>query len=253
MGTCYLAWATDEKIRRRAANGGFVTAALVAALENGLLDAVVVVKKEDVYEGIPTVTSAPEVVVESAGSLHAVPVNLTKFVVEFYKDEKNKGKKIGLPVKPCDARGIIEQAKRQQLDINDIYLVGLNCGGTLHPLNLREAAAEVYGIDPDAVVKEEIKAGKLFLTLQSGEERECKIEELEKKGYGRRDSCKMCITKIPTMADLACGNWGVLNGEEATFVEVLTGKGEALLKNALENGYIKLRRRLRSRWRCGRG
>jgi len=53
MGACYLAWATDEKIRDRAANGGFVTAVLVAALEKDLLDAVIVVKKEDVYEGIP--------------------------------------------------------------------------------------------------------------------------------------------------------------------------------------------------------
>ncbi|MDF2957390.1 MAG: Coenzyme F420-reducing hydrogenase [Candidatus Alkanophagales archaeon MCA70_species_1] len=241
MGACYLAWATDEKIRDRAANGGFVTAVLVAALEKDLLDAVIVVKKEDVYEGIPTVTSDPETVVECAGSLHAAPINLTRFVVEFYKDERNKGKKIGLPAKPCDARGIIEQAKRQQLDINDVYLVGLNCGGTLHPLGLREAAAEIYGIDPDAVVKEEIKAGKLFLSLQSGEERECKMDELEERGYGRRDSCKMCTTKIPTMADLACGNWGVPKGEEATFVEVLTEKGEALFRNALENGYIEVK------------
>ena len=45
------------------------------------------------------------------------------------------------------------------------------------------------------------------------------------------------------MADLACGNWGVPKGEgEKTFVEVLTEKGEAIFKNAIDSGYVEVQK-----------
>ena len=37
MSKCYFGWAKDESIRERGANGGFVTATLVGALETGLI------------------------------------------------------------------------------------------------------------------------------------------------------------------------------------------------------------------------
>ncbi len=234
----YLAWAKDEKIRKKGANGGFVTATLVSALENDFIDAALVFEKKSVYEGIPVLTSDPEVVKKCAGSLHGVPINLTRFVVEYAAK-----KRIGLPTKPCDARGIIEQAKRRQVNLDNIFMIGLNCGGTLHPLRMREMAAVFYGLDPDSVVREEIKEGKIFLISEEegGEEKEkwMKIDELEQKGYGRRDACKSCTVKIPTMADLACGNWGVPQGEEKTFVEVCSEKGGAIFENAMESGYVE--------------
>jgi len=234
----YLAWATDDEIRNRGANGGFVTATLVSALETGFIDLAVVVKKKSVYEGIPVLTSDPEVVKDCSGSLHGVPLNLAKYVLESAPD-----KRIGLPVKPCDARGIIELAKRQQINLDNVYLIGLNCGGTLHPLQMRAMAADCFGLDPDSVLREEITGGKLFLVHEAeGTEKEAgmRIDKLEMQGRGRRDACKTCDTKIPVMADLACGNWGVPQGEQKTFVEILTEKGAAILDSALSNGAIKI-------------
>ncbi len=235
---CHLAWATDEEIRNKGANGGFVTATLVSALETNFIDLALVVKKKSVYEGILVLTSDPEEVKASAGSLHGVPINLAQSVLEYAAD-----KRVGLPTKPCDARGIIELVKRKQINLENVYLIGLNCGGTLHPLRMREMAmaADCFGIDPDSVQREEITGGKLFLEYnEEGEEKEqgIKIDELERQGRGRRDACKSCITKIPIMADLACGNWGVPPGEKKTFVEVLTEKGAAILNNALTSGAI---------------
>lgn len=234
----YLAWATDESTRNRGANGGFVTAALASALETGFIDLALVVKKKSVYEGIPVLTSDPKVVKECGGSLHGVPLNLAKYVLEVAPD-----KRIGLPVKPCDARGIIELAKRQQINLDNVYLIGLNCGGTLHPLEMRAMAADFFELNPDSVLREEITGGKLFLVHEAeGVEKEAdmKIDELERQGSGRREACKACDTKIPVMADLACGNWGVPRGEQKTFVEVLTEKGAAILNNALSNGAIEI-------------
>jgi formate dehydrogenase subunit beta len=236
----YLAWAADEAIRARGANGGFVTALLVSALETDFIDLALVVKKKSVYEGVPVLTDDPELVKESAGSLHGVPWNLAKLLLECAPD-----KRVGVPTKPCDARGIIELAKRRQITLDNVYLIGLNCGGTLHPLRMREVVAELYGLEPDTVQKEEITGGKLIFRYEDEEggatgEKGLRIDELEQEGRGRRDACKTCTTKIPVMADLACGNWGVQKGEQKTFVEVLTDKGVAILENALNKGAIEV-------------
>jgi formate dehydrogenase subunit beta len=231
VGKCYLAWAKDDEISERGASGGFVTATFVSALENDFLDAVLVVKKKDTYEGIPTITSDQREVIECAGSLHTVPINLTKYI------DPDPERRIGMPAKPCDARGIMEQAKRKQIDLGRVYLVGLNCGGTLHPLRARAMVEELYKIDPDDVIGEEILRGELILKTKEGEI-SMRMDELEEKGYGRRDACKSCGINIPTMADMACGNWGVPRDRKATFVEVLTEKGEDIFKNAVQAGYV---------------
>jgi len=57
----YFGWAKDDEIRERGANGGFVTATLMGALETGLIDAALVVKKYGIYEGVPVLTSDTEV------------------------------------------------------------------------------------------------------------------------------------------------------------------------------------------------
>lgn len=231
---CYLAWATDDEMRGRGSSGGFVTAALVAAMRSDLIDETLVVKKRDVdiYDGYPFVTRDPEEIIECSGSLHFVPLNLAKFVPH--------DKRVGVVAKPCDCRGIIEQAKRGQIDLEKVYMIGLNCGGAIHPTEGREML-RAYGIDPDRVVSEEISRGNLILRMaEKGEAIE--LDELEEIGYGRRDACKACNINIPTMADLAVGNWGVPKGEEATFVEILTEKGEEIFENAVDTGYVEYKR-----------
>ncbi len=243
-GVCYLGWSKEEDIRERGENGGFVTALLSGALESGFLDDVLVVKRKSIYEGIPVITRDVNEVKESAGSLHAAPLNLAKKVVDYYR-RGPRDRKIGLPAKPCDARSLIEQRKRQQIPPENVYMIGLNCGGTMHPLNMRETISSVFGIDPDAVIKEEIKEGKLFISYISDgreEKKAFRMDELEEKGYGRRDACKSCDTNIPTMADIACGNWGVPKeeSEKKTFIEIFTDKGVEIVSSVMEGGYVEV-------------
>ena len=205
---------------------------MAAGLEKGFLDNVLVVKKKGVYEGIPVMTNDVEEVLEAAGSLHSAPVNLAKHV--------KQGSKVAMPAKPCDARGVIEQAKRNQLDIDNVYLVGLNCGGSMPPIPTMRMVEEVYELDPASVVGEEIARGQLIFNTKDGE-KAVKMDELEDKGYGRRISCRYCVTNIPEMADLACGNWGVPKDKfgQATFVQVLTEKGKNIFQNAVDSGNVE--------------
>ncbi|MCL7415423.1 MAG: hypothetical protein M8349_05105, partial [ANME-2 cluster archaeon] len=125
IGDMLVGYATDEDVRKRGASGGLVTAVLAAALEKGLVENVVVFKHINEYEAVPIVTDDVEEVLASTGSLHSVPVNLAKYAV---------GSKVAMPAKPCDAQAVIEQAKRGMIDLDTTYVVGLNCGGSMHPV-----------------------------------------------------------------------------------------------------------------------
>ncbi len=214
--------------------GGAVTALLTYALESKAVDAVVAMTKgADLYDGVPTVFTDPKEVIKSAGSLHCAPVAIGKFVAQYMNGANDK--KIALPVKPCDARAILVMAKRGKVNRDNLLLIGVNCGGTVFPMNGREMIEKYYGVSPDDVIKEEIAKGKFIIVTKNHEHKEYSIDELEEHGTGRRLNCQRCDVKIPTMADLACGNWGVIGPQagKATFIEVCSDKGAKLVDGAV--------------------
>ncbi len=234
IGDRIVAWSKDEEIKKEGASGGLVTSLLTAALKGELVDEVIALQKKSEFEGVPIRTSDVDEVIKCSGSLHAAPINLTKFAVRFF--EEHPDGTLALPAKPCDARGIIEQAKRKKIDLEKTYLIGLNCGGTMGPITTMKMLEKMYEIDPNEVIEEEIERGKLIFKTEK-EEKAISIDELEEAGYGRRENCRYCEINIPVMADLACGNWGA--GENETFVEIFTEKGLKLMNNAIELGLIE--------------
>ncbi len=222
----YLTWASDQTVCKAGECGGAVTTLLKYALESKMVDGVLAVTKgADLYDGVPTLFTKPEDVIKSAGSLHCAPVQLGKVLVQYLSGAKNM--KIAVPVKQCDARSILAAAKRGKVNLDNIIMVGLNCGGTVKPIVGREMIEKYYGIGADDVAKEEIARGKFIVVTKAHEHKEVSIDELEEHGYRRRSNCQRCDIKIPTMADLACGNWGV-TGEltgNATFCRSLQREG----------------------------
>ncbi|EKQ51456.1 MAG: coenzyme F420-reducing hydrogenase, beta subunit, partial [Methanobacterium sp. Maddingley MBC34] len=148
--------------------------------------------------------------------------------------------KIAVTTKPCDAMTLVELIKREEVDGDNILMVGVNCGGTMPPVKARQMIEKFYETDPDEVVKEEIAKGKLIIETKDNEEQEISIDELEDAGYGRRTNCRRCEINIPSMADLALGNWGVIGplAGKATFVEVFSEKGADVLGKAIESGAL---------------
>jgi len=187
------------------------------------------------YDGIPVLITDPQEVIGTAGALHCASPNIARFLKEYLDGAFDL--RIAVTCRPCDAKAIIELAKREQINLENLLLVGLNCTGTLPPVAARKMFKEEFGINPADVVGEDIEDGKLTVRLKDGTERERDLAELEEKGYGRRANCRRCETSIPTMADLACGKWGVVD-RKATFIEVCSEKGSALADGAIEAGRI---------------
>ena len=238
VGGKYIGWSVNEDVQKNGGSGGLVTAVLAGALEKGLVDNVVVLKKSNQFEAVPVLTSDVKDVYASAGSMHMLISNPTKYLLQFENNSK-----IAVAVKPCDARGIREQSKRNMIDLDKLFTIGLNCGGTMSSYKIRRVVESVYKLNPDDVYAEEIEKGQLILETTDGAHHSQSIDELELEDNGRRENCRYCIVKIATNTDLACGNWGVLGDfvGKGTFVQVMTEKGAAFLRNAVDNGYAQVK------------
>lgn len=241
-GDVYLARSTDEEILGKAECGGAVTALLRFALESGQVDAVLATKARDGnrYDGIPVLITDPREIVGTAGALHASPVNLARCLKEHLGGAADL--RIAVACKPCDAKAIVELAKREQITIDNVLLIGLNCTGTLSPATARRMFEEEFEIDPGDVVREDIADGRLTVWLRDGTEVSRDLMALEEKGLGRRENCRRCETSIPTMADVACGKWGGEDGKKATFVEVLSEKGTTLVDGVIAANHLVVER-----------
>jgi formate dehydrogenase subunit beta len=237
-GDMLYAWTNDAEIKKKAELGGAVTGLWKYALESKAVDAVLVIKKGiDLYDARPVLVTNPADLKDTAGSLHCGTLLLSKYVKKYLDGAKTK--KIGITVKGCDVMGLIELAKRKQVNLDNILMIGVNCGGSVSPVSARKMITEKYGVDPDKVHKEEIDKGQFIIEYEGGH-KGISIDELEDAGYGRRSNCRRCKYKVPRQADLACGNWGVIGEKagKATFVEVCSEKGAHLLAGAVKAGVI---------------
>ena len=238
-GDMVYAWTTNADIAKVAECGGAVTGLLKFALENDIVDGVLAVKKGvDLYDAVPTLITDPADIAQTAGSLHCGTLLLSKLIKK-YLDGAND-MRLAVTVKGCDAMGIYELAKRNQVNLDNLLLIGVNCGGSVSPVTARKMIREKFGVDPNDVVKEEIDKGQFIIVTKDGQHKGISMDELEEEGFGRRANCRRCKMKVPRQADLACGNWGVIGDKagKATFVEVCSGKGADLLSRAVAAGAV---------------
>jgi len=237
-GDMLYAWTSDAEIKKKAELGGAVTALWKYALESKAVDAVLAIRKgADIYDAQPVLITDPRELASTAGSLHCGTLLLPKYVKKYLDGAKTR--KIGVTVKGCDVMGFIELARRKQINLDNIVMIGVNCGGSVSPILARKMIADKFGVDPDKVHKEEIDKGQFIIEFEGGH-KGISIDELEEAGYGRRSNCRRCKYKIPREADLACGNWGVIGDKagKATFVEVCSEKGANLVNGAVKNGIL---------------
>ena len=238
-GDMLYAWTGDAEIQKKAELGGAVTALWKYALESKTVDAILAVTKGvDVYDAKPVLITDPNDLAKTAGSLHCGTLLLPKLITKYLNEDKTR--KLGVTVKGCDMMGFYELAKRKQLDLDRIILIGVNCGGSVSPVLARKMIAEKYEVDPDTVHKEEIDKGQFIIEYEGGH-KGISVDELEEHGFGRRTNCRRCKLKVPRQADLACGNWGVIGPRagKATFVEVCSEKGANLINGAVKKGILE--------------
>ncbi len=102
---CYVGHATDYDIRYNSASGGLVTALLIFALEEGLIDGALVtrMKKDKPLEPEPFIARTREEIIEARGSKYCpVPANVALREIL----EANEGERFAVVGLPCHIHGM---------------------------------------------------------------------------------------------------------------------------------------------------
>ena len=183
-GEMFYAWAQDPKVREAGHSGGFVTGLLMHLLSARAVDAIFVVRQgADIYDAEMAVITDPEEIRTCSGSLYCGTLSSAKFLFRYLQG--NQGQRLAVVVKGCEAKAIVELAKRNRIDLDDLFLIGLNCSGTINPLTARRMVSEKYAMNPDIVQNIFFAQGRC-LVQTADTVRSFSIEEIEQDGYGIR-------------------------------------------------------------------
>jgi formate dehydrogenase subunit beta len=190
---------------------GDVTAAVNALLRellgSGRLDAVLVPQE------VPSKRMAFDVLVSDPKRLDAsvfAPVmpSSTAATISRMTRERGADRKTGVVMRPCQIRALTELVKINQADLDNLFIIGVDCPGTF--------SVNTYSEFPDG-------KDPLDVILDSpGEEGSPAEEHL-------RTACLACPDPVPVGADVTIGIFGE-DLEHEVLVRPDTPKGEELLE-----------------------
>jgi coenzyme F420 hydrogenase subunit beta len=215
-------------------SGGAVTAILVNALDEGLIDAVVTVT-EDRWTLKPSsaIITKSDVLINEAGSRYNwwVPLlaALKTAVIE------KKFRKIAVVGVPCAVQAV---ARMRESD-NDLLkpygksirlVIGLFCTESFDYESLVQGKLRSeYNIEPQDIKKLDVK-GKLEILMQDGTTTIVPLAELE---TCIRKGCHFCTDLTAVQSDLSAGAIGSPAGSTTLIVRNQTGKG--MVDSAVQN------------------
>ncbi len=234
VGGEYLVRSTDPVILERALSGGVATALVKYLLEKRIVDMALLIRSDGITGGRLFFAHDPEEVVESAGSICLSPINMAKAI----RDYVPRDEKVAITVKPCEEKAIDYLVRIGRVRRENLFLIGLNCGGLFDPLSL-EKTMEELSVDPDKIT--DIRYHDDAIEIVIDNDKSFRIDYV--KGYeklGQRDACKRCLDHTPSLSDVALGYWGVpIRTAKYTYTIPLTERGRRVLEEMLYNGYIE--------------
>ncbi len=130
--------------------------------------------------------------------------------------------KVGLIARPCDTRALIELAKIKQVNLKNLFIVGIEDRGML-PKAAREMRS-IKDIDPTKIIKEKVGDNGLIVKLDDGSIKELRLTVAE--------NCLRCYRKIPIVADLTVSDLGIPIDSEEIILKVYSDKGNEILEKS---------------------
>ncbi len=96
-----------------------------------MVDAVFAIKKgTDLYDAQPVLITDPKELAKTAGSLHCGTLLLPKFVKKYLDGAEYEDRDDGQGLRHD---GALRLAKRKQINLDNVIMIGVNCGGSVSP------------------------------------------------------------------------------------------------------------------------
>lgn len=127
---CYSGYANNKDIRYNASSGGLITALLVFALENNIIDGAVVVRyhKDNVFLSEAYIARSREEIIASSKSRYCPSVRTACLNEILLSKKEERLAFVGLP---CHIKGITKAMQiNPELKKRIVLIFGLFCGGT---------------------------------------------------------------------------------------------------------------------------
>jgi coenzyme F420 hydrogenase subunit beta len=249
--SCYVGHATDYDIRYNSASGGLVTALLIFALEQGMIDGALVtgMRKDKPLEPQPFIARTRDEIIEAAKSKYCpVPANIA--LKEILKaKEREKFAVVGLP---CHIHGIKKaESVNKKLKDRIVLHIGIFCGHA--PTSLwTEFHLRRKGIKKEAVAKLNYRGegwpGRMSISLKDGSNRFILYGDAwgcfsNLFYYGR---CILCCDQAAELADISFGDAWLpeFTGDRVgkSIVICRNRRGEEILQNAASHEKLELDR-----------
>jgi coenzyme F420-reducing hydrogenase beta subunit len=205
-------------------DGGMVTSILLRGIERGLLDAAVVVRRDERRGAVAVLAEDADSILQARGTKY-VRISVVAPLIEALQKGRRGVAVVGTP---CQIR-VVRRLQMQgyfarRFPDSEIYLIGLFCFESFDYALLKGRIEELFGADLDAAEKMQIARGK-FLVLAEGREHSCKIGELAE---AVREGCDFCDDLVSRLADISIGSIG--SPEGLSTVIVRSEKGKRLLE-----------------------
>jgi len=230
-----VAQANDKNILQSCQDGGIVSALLMFALNNGIIDAAVVsaTSKDKPLFPIPRLASTSQEVLECAGTRYTYSPNL----LALQEAVKQKKKSLAFVGTPCQIQAVrkVEAVPLKKYSSLLRFTIGLMCTESFTYEGLiQKHIQSILGVNPEEIKKINIK-GKVLITTKSGVVKTISLSEA--KQYTRK-GCLPCRDFSAELADISTGGLGL---SDWTFAVIRTEKGKEIFDNAEKAGVIRTR------------
>ncbi len=161
-------------------------------MDGGVVDAIFVQMQEGASV-IPALVVDPALLESANPLMPLMPINNARAISAL--TGKQAPAKIGVVLRPCEMRALVELVKLQQATLDDLVIIGMDCPGTYE-------LSEFLSKNP--VHNEQCAANFAEYLTAAKEGREPNIEGLE-----LRTACQMCVHPIPENVDIHVHLFGV--------------------------------------------
>ncbi len=232
-----IARATDPAVRKKATDGGVVTALLLNLFKTGRIDGAIVTRQSGHFLREPFLATSQEDILNAAGFFFDTSHGMKSFsdyyttygqIREFEPLIKKGLQRVAFVGTPCQIKSVRRMQTLNILPSETIkFCLGLFCSGNFVFGEKEQAKiAKIGGFRFEDVKKINIKED-LIVHLNSGEKKTIMLDELE---FMKRFACYFCPDYSAEYADVSFGGIGA--GQGWTTVIIRTPVGREMVADA---------------------
>lgn len=243
----YVGHASDESIRAGGQSGGVASALLLFLLETGQIDTALVstMPNDGSLRPVPILARTHEEILAAQGSKYC-PVAPVAILADISSTDRVAA--VGVSCQMHGIKGLIQYNNSLAKTIR--YRIGLICDRTLlyscidqMALNANLDMHNITGLQYRSKARNGWP-GEVSFSLISGETRFFTSSlRTRLKDYFTPPRCRLCFDKMNIFCDISVGDpWGVIGSvDHCSVVICRSKKGNFLLQNAVNKGYVELR------------